>query len=431
MPVSACGAGDSVTPPDIRDFTANGTPVDTFTQPLVVPYNGLEGGTEDRPSVLRLEVITSTSGTPVTFRATGAQLVESLVDDPSATGEITVFSAPGPERCVAAVYLFSTKTGPATVSAIGLNELKTEFRVTTVREAARDISLRMSTGTINAGESVEALVDVTDVFGNPVENASVDVSLPPKGTARFPAGTSTFTVLTDTKGRASIQVQTSVDKGTSFTVTAKGDLASCLPFENQYACLADRPVPGFAEASGPQKVKVAVTKPTVTIESPASGSALSTGEMFDIVGATTGVKEGATARLFLGDSPLGASMIKADGSFEFRDVTAQTSGSGDIGYVVIVADLKPSPLDITVKAFTITSFKRVNTGLKFRVAAGAWKAGTIIELTRDGAAVSKIEVTDPGKDVYLFAPEATGFYQVQVSTPRGIVYGLEVQPVLS
>ena len=64
------------------------------------------------------------------------------------------------------------------------------------------------------------------------------------------------------------------------------------------------------------------------------------------------------------------------------------------------------------------------------MAGGAWKSGTIIELTRDGAPVSKIGVTSPGSEVILFAPDVPGFYQVQVTTSRGIVYGLEVRPVL-
>ena len=139
---------------------------------------------------------------------------------------------------------------------------------------------------------------------------------------------------------------------------------------------------------------------------------------------------GTTVALVVGDTPLGASTVKADGTFAFTDVVAQKGGTGDLGYVVKVGDLKPVSLDISVKDFTIVSYKRVSAGLRFRVAAGAWKSGTIIELTRDGAPVSKIEVTSPGAEVILFSPDQPGFYQVQVSTSRGVVYGLEVQPVL-
>jgi hypothetical protein len=189
-------------------------------------------------------------------------------------------------------------------------------------------------------------------------------------------------------------------------------------------------VPGFEQASGTQKAKVRVVEPKAEVTSPAAGTAYSTGEKFDVSGKVTGVREGTTVALIVGDSPLGASTVKADGTFTFKDVVAQKGGTGDLGYVVKVGDLKPVPLDITVKDFTIVSYKRVDAGLRFRVAAGAWKSGTIIELTRDGAPVSKIEVTSPGAEVVLFSPDQPGFYQVQVSTSRGIVYGLDVQTIL-
>ena len=428
MPAAACAAGDSVTPPDISDFSVDGVPAEQRTVPLVVPYNGLAGGTPERPMAMRLEVVTSTSGSPVRFRATGGLLLESLVEDPLGEPEVTVFSESGVERCTASVYLFATTVGEANVYVEGLNSTTTLIPVVTAREAARNVSLTVTESTVDAGESFEALVGVTDVFGNPIENASVDLSLPPKGAGRFVTGANTFTVLTDPKGRASVEIQTR--DGGSLTVTAKGDLSACAPLENQYACPADRPVPGFEPANGTQKAKVRVIEPKAEITSPTPGTAYSTGEKFDVSGKATGIPEGTTVALIVGDTPLGASTVKADGTFEFRDVVAQKGGTGDLGYVVKVGNLKPVPLDISIKDFTIVSYKRVSAGLRFRVAAGAWKSGTIIELTRDGAPVSKIEVTSSGAEVVLFAPDEPGFYQVQVSTSRGIVYGLEVEPIL-
>ena len=428
MPATACPAGDSVTPPDISDFSVDGVAAEQRTAPLVVPYNGLQGGTPERPMVMRLEVVTSTSGSPVRFRATGGLLLESLVEDPLGEPEVTVFSESGVERCVASVYLFATTVGEANVYVEGLNSATTLIPIVTAREAARNISLSLTESTVDAGESFEALVGVTDVFGNPIENAAVDLSLPPKGSGRFVTGANTFTVLTDPKGRASVEIQTR--KGGSLTVTAKGDLAACSPLENQYECPAERPVPGFEQASGTQKAKVRVVEPSAEVTSPAAGTAYSTGEKFDVSGKVTGVREGTTVALIVGDSPLGVSTVKTDGTFAFKDVVAQKGGTGDLGYVIKVGDLKPVPIDITVKDFTIVSYKRVDAGLRFRVAAGAWKSGTIIELTRDGAPVSKIEVTSPGAEVVLFSPDEPGFYQVQVSTSRGIVYGLDVQTIL-
>lgn len=428
MPAAACAAGDSVTPPDISDLTVDGVPAEQSTTPLVVPYLGLTGGTPERPMAMRLEVVTSTSGSPVRFRATGGLLLDSLTGDPLGEPEVTVFSESGVERCVATVYLFATAIGTAEVYVEGLNSTRAAFTVVTAHEAARDVRLSLSEASVDVGESVEALVGVTDAFGNPIENAAVDLSLPLKGPGKFATGANTFTVFTDPKGKASVEIQTR--KGGTLTVTAKGDLAACRPLENQYSCEADQPVPGFEPASGTKKVKVRIVEPTAEVTSPAAGAAYSTGEKFDVSGRAVGLREGTTVRLVAGDAPAGASTLKADGSFSFKDVTAQKGGSGDLGYVVIVGDLKPVPLDISVKDFTIVSYKRVDAGLRFRVAAGAWKSGTIIELTRDGTPVSKIEVTSPGSEVILFAPDMTGFYQVQVSTSRGIVYGLDVQPVL-
>ena len=430
MPAAACAEGDSVTPPDIADFTLNGVPAAQFITSLVVPYNGLSGGSDGQPSILRLEVVTSASGAPVRFRASGAQLLSSLTDDTLGEPEVTVFSEAGAERCVASAYLFSTAVGPAKVVVEGLNSAEATFNVITTREASRNVSLSLSAGTVNAGSSIDAVVSITDVFGNPIENASVDLSLPAKGPGVFVTGANTFTVLTDPKGRASVEIQTRANKGGTLKVTAKGDLAACQPLANQYTCDADQPVPGFAAASGPQSRSITITAPSVTITKPSPGTAYSTGELFDVQGATKGVKEGTTVRLVAGDGPAGASTVKANGTFTFRDVLAQTGGSGDLGYVVYVGELKPVPLDIRVKTFSIVSYKRVEAGLKFRVAAGAWPNGTIIELTRDGKGVSKLEVTESGKDVYLLAPDTPGFYQVQVDTSRGIVYGVKVQPVL-
>jgi hypothetical protein len=429
MPAAACPVGDSVTPPDITDLTADGIPAEQSTAPLVVPYNGLTGGTPERPMVIRLEVITSASGAPVRFRATGGFLIESLTGDSLGEPEVTVFSESGVERCIASVYLFATVVGSVEIYVEGLNSMRTTFPVITTREAARDVSLSLSESTVDAGESVEALVAVRDTFGNPIENAAVDLSLPLKGPGKFATGANTFTVLTDPKGRASVEIQTR--RGGTLKVMAKGDLAACGPLENQYACGADQPVPGFEPASGTKTQKVRIIEPTASVTSPAAGTAYSTGEKFDVAGKATGVREGTPVRLVAGDAPAGVSTVKADGSFIFRDVIAQKGGSGDLGYVVFVGDLKPVSLDISIKDFTITSYKRVDAGLRFRIAAGAWKSGTVIDLTRDGTPVGRIPVTSPGSEVFVVVPDMTGFYQVQVNTPRGVVYGLDVQPVLN
>jgi len=428
MPLSACAEGDSVTPPDIKDFTVDGVPIDEVTVPLVVPYNGLQGGTPERPMVMRLQVITNTSGSPVRWRATGGLLIESLVDDVVGAPEVTVFSEPGPERCTAAVYLFATTVGEVNIYVEGLNSDTALFPVVTAREAARNVTLSLSESSVDAGESVEALVRVTDVFGNPIENAAVDLSVPAKGPGRFITGANTFTVLTDPKGRASVEIQTRA--GGTLTVTAKGDLVACAPLENQYGCRADQPVIGFEKASGARKARVSISEPRAQITSPSSGTAYSTGEKFDVTGTTSGVREGTPVALTVGGSPVGLTTVKSDGRFEVSDVVAQRSSSGSLTYVVKVGELPGLSLSISVRAFTITAYTRVGGELRFRVATGAWKAGTKVELTRDGKLVTELPVVTQGSQLVFFVPDVPGFYQVQVTTPRGIVYGLDVQPVL-
>jgi len=264
MPAAACGTGDSVTPPDVENLTVNGIPAAAFNTPLVVPYQGLEGGDEQRPSVLRLEITTSSSGSPVTFRATGAQLVETLTGTTPAVGELTVFSEAGPEKCVAVAYAFSTVVGKGAIRAQGLNEEVVTFAVATVREAARDVDLEVSAAKIDAGDPIDAIVQVTDVFGNPVENASVDLMLPEKGPGTFATGANTFTVFTDPKGRASVAINTREGRGTSLSVTAKGDLAACRPFENQYACLPISPFPTSMRRAGRRRSRWSSPSPRST-----------------------------------------------------------------------------------------------------------------------------------------------------------------------
>lgn len=419
---AACPVGESTVPPELSDLTVNGAPLTPAPISLSVPFRGLEGGTPDRPSVIRIEATASASGSPVTFTAKGAQLVETLDDSAwlSAPSTLTVFSEPGAQRCVAAAYLFATKVGTATVEIAGATSVTGSFTVVTTREAARNLALQVPTKDANAGDPVQAIADVTDVFGNPVENASIDFVLPAKGPGRFAAGTSSFTVLTDAKGRASIQIDTLRDKGSELLVRVRGDLASCLPLENQYSCGTDQPVLGFAEASGSQKAVVTLQAPTVTVTSPAPGTVLNAGQTFGVTAVTTGLPAGTPARVQAGGLPVGASAVQADGSLVIDSIVVQ-AGQGD--FTLVVDGLDPVALDVTVKRFGIVSYKVVPTGLKFRVTPGAFPAGTIVELTRDGLSVGRIEIVDPGADLYMFTTEEPGVYQVQVSGPESTVYG--------
>ncbi len=421
-PVSACPVGESTVPPELSDLTVNGAPLTPAPISLMVPFLGLQGGLPDRPSVIRIEATASTSGSPVTFTANGAQLLEVLDDSgwEQAPATLTVFSQPGAQRCTATAYLFSTKVGTASVDIAGATNVSASFTVVTTREAARNISLKVPTREVNAGDPVQAIVDVTDAFGNPVENASVDFVVPPKGPGIFAAGTNSFSVLTDPNGRAAIAINTVRDRGSELLVRARGDLASCMPLENQYACKDNEPVLGFGAASGSQKVLVTLLEPTLSVSSPAPGTVLNAGESFDVVATTTGLPPGTPARVQAGGFPLGTGAVQADGTVVIERVVAQ---SGVEDYTLVVDGVAPVSLDVNVKSFGIVSYKVVPTGLKFRVTPGAFDAGTIIELTRDGLSVARIEIVDPGADLYMFATDEPGIYQVQVAGAAGMIYG--------
>ena len=421
-PVSACPVGESTVPPELSDLTVNGAPLTPAPISLMVPFLGLQGGLPDRPSVIRIEATASTSGSPVTFTANGAQLLEVLDDSgwEQAPATLTVFSQPGAQRCTATAYLFSTKVGTASVDIAGATNVSASFTVVTTREAARNLSLKVPVREVNAGDPVQAIVDVTDAFGNPVENASVDFVVPPKGPGLFAAGTNSFTVLTDPKGRAAIAINTLRDKGTELIIRARGDLAACRPLENQYLCKEGEPVIGFAPASGNQKAIVTILAPTLSVTSPAPGTVLNAGETFDVVASTTGLPAGTPARVQAGGFPVGTGAVAADGSVLIERVPVQ---SGVSDYTLVVDGVEPVPLDVSVKRFGIVSYKVVPTGLKFRVTPGAFAAGTIIELTRDGVSVGRIEIVDQGADLYLFATDEPGVYQVQAEGPAGMVYG--------
>ncbi|MFM9135192.1 MAG: Ig-like domain-containing protein [bacterium] len=421
-PSSACPVGESTVPPELSDLTVNGAPLTPAPISLVVPYLGLQAGTPDRPSVIRIEATASASGSPVTFTAVGAQLLEVLDDSgwALAPDTLTVFSQPGAQRCTATAYLFSTKVGTAAVEIAGKTNVSASFNVVTTREAARNISLKVPVREVNAGDAVQAIADVTDAFGNPVENASVDFVVPPKGPGLFAAGTNSFTVLTDPKGRAAIAISTMRDKGSELLIRARGDLAACLPLENQYACKESEPVIGFTPASGSQKALVSVLAPTLSVSSPVPGTVLNAGETFDVVASTTGLPPGTPARVQAGGFPVGTGAVAADGSVLIERVPVQPGVSD---YTLVVDGVEPVSLDVSVKRFGIVSYKVVPTGLKFRVTPGAFAAGTIIELTRDGVSVGRIEIVDQGADLYMFATDEPGVYQVQAEGAAGMVYG--------
>lgn len=425
-PTAPCPEGTSTLPPQISNLSVDGVTARTFRKIMIVPYAGLDTGTPEQPSVVRIEVQTDTSGAPVTFTAPGAGLIESLEDNwLEAPDQLTVFSVPGTGLCLASVYLLSTETGSITVTAQGQSVESTTIPVTTVPASARFVRARLAPTSVLAGDSSSVTVSVTDVFGNPVQGVGIDLQVPRRGPARFATGSDRTTLITDSSGRASIDISTRAGQGTEATVTVRSDVRDCQPLLSQTRCGIDEPIPGAAPGRARQEVDLTVTQPSVTLTRPAAGTAYSSGQTFTVAARTTGVPLGTLAQVQIGDSVVALSNVRDDGAIEIADVPAQVTNAG---YFLVVAGVKRVPIGISVRSFSLLTYTLDEDRLLFDVATGAWPQGTKIVLTRDGAEVKRRSVQAQGRNLEIVAPYVPGLYQVQVRSGGRDVRG--EQPLL-
>lgn len=435
-----CPTGDATTPPEVERMTLDGQPAEAFAGSLLVPYAGLDmPSTPDRPVVVKVEVVTSTSGSPVTFSADGGQLVEDIrarwLDAPST---VKVISQPGTDRCLATAYLFSTGVGTVTVEVDGATTTLTQsIPVVTTLQAARNLKLTTTEDIVSAGDPVTANVKVTDVFGNSVESALVDVELPADGTARFANGANTTTIKTGSKGKASVQIQTVAKKADGFTIEASGDQQSCSATSNSYSCAADQPVVGFAAASGPRKTRVDLQAPSVDVTEPLPGDKFTEGELFNVRASTVAVPDGTNVQLLFGDAVVASGATAPDGRIELLDVPARVTG--DRNYRLVVGnnlasanlDIRvsaaptptPTPTPTPVGSFGIVSYDLSAERLVFSIDPGPFPTGTTVIILRDGEEADRVKIPEGGRPFDATIPPREGVYQVKVETPDGPVYG--------
>ena len=428
-PTQACPVGQSTLPPPISNLSIDGVSAATYRTPLSVPSGGLDTPRLDGPPVVRIEVTAAESNAPVTFTALGGQVIESLDDSwVEAPDQLTVFSLPGAERCTAAVYVFATKPGTVNLAVEGATILTGALDVVVPREGARNVSLRLEETTVLAGESVQATATVSDAFGNAIPNAVVVLSTPRKGPGRFLNGATRQTLITDSRGRASIDVLAVAGRGTTLTVRAEGDDASCIVERNQYDCPIDVPVPGFTASSGRVSADVPVEQPSATLISPSAGTVLSAGEPFSVTASTTGLSAGTIAQVKLGGNVIALGSVDEDGRVSITDIVAVENRGRS--YQFVVGDLAPIPISLTVVPFGITGATRDDTALTFTVTPGAWAAGTEIGLTRDGILVSRTPVLLGEETLEITVPFAPGVYQVRVRIGGSVVEGQQAYPIL-
>jgi hypothetical protein len=395
-----------------------------------VPFEGLEGGPLDSPSVVRAEVKTAESNSPVTFTAVGGLLIDRLGDDWSmATDQLTAFSIAGTNACVANTYVFATRTGTIEFIAQGANQEQSTIEVVTVPQAARNVSMRVSADSILARETVEVEINVTDVFGNRVPGAVVVITTPRKGPGSFFNGSRRAVVLTDERGRASVELVTVAGRGNSLTINVRGDAAACESTLNQFACAEGVPVAGFPAARSKAKTVVNIRQPEVSLISPRSGTRLSAGQRFAVQASTLGVPPGTLAQLKLGDAVVALGSVESDNTLLMRDILAEPT-SATRKYSLLVGDLPTLQIDLAVASFGITNARSSEDSLTFSIAAGAWPAGTRIILLRNDAQVSQTTIERPGESLTMTVPLAPGIYQVRARNGGVVVDGERPYPIL-
>lgn len=260
-PSVECTAGSADQPTVISRLTLDGVSADMFATTMTVPFNGLEGGPLDRPSVVRAAVTTAEFDAPVTFRVdTGFVIADLGADWWNADRAITVPSTLDETGCSAAVYIVSTTVGVLTITAESQGVLTTSIDVMTSPAAARNVSMKVDPIQAESGESFDVSVTATDAFGNPVAGSTLIIGVPREAPARYLNGSNRATVLTDGDGTASVQLFTNNSRARTFDIRARGVDPRCGDV-NQYGCDADEPFTGAPPAVSDVRQQVTVLPP--------------------------------------------------------------------------------------------------------------------------------------------------------------------------
>lgn len=429
-PAAVCQAGTEGIPAEVTNLTINGQPFERYSTPLVVPYAGLGAQMPpDRPVYVKVEVTTNVAGAPVTFTASGGNLVDAITAQhwQTAPDTLKVIAVAGTDRCVATAYLFSTQVGEVELLVNGnTTNQGTTLTVVTVKEAARNLALATDVSEVPASSSFHATVAVADVFGNPVEGASVDLALAAKGPGQFASGSNTATVTTDSKGTSDIQIATSPGKGKSVKITANGDQQSCTLSTNSYACKANQPGKEFPAPTGPQNASVKVIQPSAEVVEPLPGQKYSAGETFDVVAQTTAVPVHTQASVVHGGLVVATGAVAKDGSLTITNVPADETNSQK-SYSLVIGDTISKDLDIVVLPFGIIDYQRPEGRIDFLVTPGAFPAGTPIVLTFNDEVWKRVTIPKAREDFIISVKDRVGTYQVEVT--RGGVTTEGQQPV--
>lgn len=274
---------------------------DSFASTVQVPFTGtadtaVTGNAGSTGNVVQV-VASSAIPSTVTYSVTGGKL--STTASTAWNGGTATVTAPAGTP----VYLFSTSVGTATVTATaGANSLTASVPVTTTAAAAYNMEFTESEVNVEVGAIGTVTLEVTDVFGNPVQTAddsgSVDVSASGSvllvGPNVVVTGANTLTIFgvtTDANGRAEITYVAAGSPGTGVIVAGPSILQSgAAAWVSPFTPPAGAPAPVTSAA-------VEIVIGPIVATSIELRRATRDGVTVTARGATTGFSEGQEVRI--------------------------------------------------------------------------------------------------------------------------------------
>ncbi|MEZ5117172.1 MAG: SpoIID/LytB domain-containing protein [Candidatus Nanopelagicales bacterium] len=210
----------------------------------------------------------------------------------------------------------------------------------------------------------------------------------------------------------------------STTVKSIGTSGGTIP-ASSWPEIPTAPAPTPVE---PEPTPTPTPTPTTPVEvamsvwSPTTGSAISSGGRFHVRGTVEGLKKDAKVVLTLDGRAKKAGKVEAKGAVNLLNVPAQAGEyrlrTGQPGAYVY-----SDPFRLDIKKFALVGFSENGSRDTFRVATGNWSKGTTVYLTRNGVAAMKVRVTKSGAPLTFTLAARSGSYQVRVNSRQGYVYG--------
>lgn len=203
-------------PSNLSNMTFNSSPSGSYNTAIQVANTG---GLVLGQNTVLVTVDTPTPNFTVKFSASGGALLVNPNDNENNGQNVMSVQA---SNSKASIWFFSTQVGNQTITATGSNSLSGQVNFTPSPVGARNVSLVLNAGAVQAGATTTAIATVTDGFNNPV-GAGVPITFQiTTGTANFTNGTRAIVAATDATGKAIAYLTEPPTASGTVTVTATG-----------------------------------------------------------------------------------------------------------------------------------------------------------------------------------------------------------------